>query len=68
MLVRNLIVHNGGIIDAYLRRKSDLPPKLVAGLGSAIPLDGEIVAEVIGPVIDAGRRLLQAVDKWISSN
>jgi hypothetical protein len=68
-LVRNLIVHNGGIIDdAYLRRKSDLPPKLVAVLGSAIHLDGEIVAEVIRPVIDAGQRLLQAVDKWISSS
>jgi hypothetical protein len=67
-LVRNLIVHNGGIVDAtYLRRKSDLPSKLVGELGSAIELDGEIAAEVIRPVIDAGQKLLRAVDKLIAS-
>jgi hypothetical protein len=69
VLVRNLIVHNGGIIDdAYLRRKSDLPQKLVCKLGSEIELDGEVVAQIIRPVIEAGQSLLQAVDQWISTS
>ena len=68
-LVRNLIVHSGGIIDAaYLRRKSHLPERLLGEAGSAIELDGKIVAELVRPAIEAGQTLLQAVDRWILSN
>ena len=43
-IVRNNLVHNGGIIDQqYLRRSSDLPPAALGDLGSPILIDGELI-------------------------
>lgn len=41
-LIRNNLVHNGGIIGAkYLKRASVLPPEALGSIGSPILIDGE---------------------------
>jgi hypothetical protein len=68
-LVRNNLVHNGGIIDAaYASRASVLPPEAVGEIGSPILIDGELVAKINGPLIKAGHDLVVAVDNWLSSH
>jgi hypothetical protein len=68
-LVRNNLVHNGGIIDAaYLRRTSVLPPEAIGGLGEPILIDGELVAKINRPMIKAGHDLIVAVDSWLASH
>jgi hypothetical protein len=65
-LTRQVIVHNGGLIDeTFLRRKADLPSELIAPVGEPLPLNGEIVASLIGPVMQLGWHLILAVDQWL---
>jgi hypothetical protein len=67
-LVRNNLVHNGGIIDAlYLKRASILPPEALGEVGDPILIDGELVAKINGPMIKAGHDLVVAVDNWLAS-
>jgi hypothetical protein len=55
-VVRNNIVHNGGIIGhQYLKRRSILPPHAVGNVGDPIPIDGEFVSSLIRPAILNGR-------------
>jgi hypothetical protein len=62
-------VHNSGIIDAeYLRRSTDLPPEALGDLGNPIPIDGELVANVVGPVMKHGHDLIVAVNDWVASH
>jgi hypothetical protein len=69
-LVRNNLVHNGGVVDKQIRsRSSDLPPQLRAlSVGEPILLDGEIVSALNRPVIDNGGDLLVAVDSWLATH
>lgn len=68
-LIRNNLVHNGGIIDAkYLKRSSVLPQEALGSLGSPILIDGELVAKINAPVIKAGHDLFVAVDNWLASH
>jgi hypothetical protein len=68
-LIRNNLVHNGGIIDSeYLRRSSVLPIEARGSLGAPILIDGELVANINGPVIKAGHDLVVAVDDWLASH
>jgi hypothetical protein len=69
-LVRNNLVHNGGIIDERTRRQSSDLPTPLSGLsvGEPILLDGEIVSVLNGPVIENGRDLLVAVDSWLAAH
>jgi hypothetical protein len=68
-LIRNNLVHNGGIIDGkYLKRASVLPPEALGPLGAPILMDGELVAEINGPVIRTGHALIVAVDDWLASH
>jgi hypothetical protein len=69
-LVRNNLVHNGGVVDEQIvRRSSDLPPSLRAlSVGEQILLDGEIVGSLIKPSILKGHDLIVAVDSWLSSH
>lgn len=68
-LVRNNLVHNGGIIDAvYANRASVLPPEAIGAIGSPILIDGALVAKINGPLIEAGHDLVVAVDNWLSSH
>jgi hypothetical protein len=65
-LTRHVIVHNGGIIDdAFLKRKSDLPPNILAANGEPLPLDGNITSDLIAPVMQLGWNLIYEVDQWI---
>jgi hypothetical protein len=65
-LTRQVVVHNGGLVDeAFLRRRADLPPELLAELGEPLPLNGEIVAALIAPVMQLGWDLIVAVDQWL---
>lgn len=66
---RQVIVHNGGLIDEkFLRRKADLPAELIAALGEPLPLNGETVASLIGPVIQLGWDLIMCIDQWLMKN
>jgi hypothetical protein len=68
-LTRQVIVHNGGLIDeSFLRRKADLPPELIVSVGEPLPLNGEIVAALIGPVMRLGWDLIMATDQWLLKN
>jgi hypothetical protein len=65
--VRNVIVHRAAIADAeYLKRakrlKVPIPP---AGIGAQVPLDGQVVVELIAPAISCASKLIGAVDDWI---
>jgi hypothetical protein len=68
-LTRHVIVHNGGLVDeTYLRRRADLPPELLANVGEQLPLNGEIVAALITPVMQLGWDLVVAMDQWLLKN
>jgi hypothetical protein len=68
-LIRNNLVHNGGIIDAkYLRRSKDLPIQALGESGTPILIDGELAAQIIGPVLKDGHNLIVAVDNWLTSH
>jgi hypothetical protein len=68
-LVRNNLVHNGGIIDhKYLKRAADLPPEALGKQGSPIRMDGELVVKLIGPVMRHGHNLVIAVDDWLAAH
>ena len=64
-IVRNVIVHQAGLADErYMKAKGNL--KLPnAALGAPLLLDGEIVVNMISPVIDRSKKLLDAVDGWL---
>jgi hypothetical protein len=65
-LVRNVLVHNGGIADEeYVRRTKSLPSMPTADIGQPILLDGEIIANLARPVVGLGRDLLIGVDEWL---
>jgi hypothetical protein len=66
-LVRNNLVHNGGVIDEKLHSRSDFLPSQINGMtiGQTILLDGEIVSALNGPTIENGADLLLAVDSWL---
>jgi hypothetical protein len=67
--VRNLLVHNGGIADDEYQKKckyiSGLP-KLVEG--GRLQLDGQMLRELIDPVVGRAISLLKAVDGWVKVN
>jgi hypothetical protein len=68
-LIRNNLVHNGGIIDSkYRKRSSDLPAEALGDIGTPILIDGELVAKIVAPVIKHGHDLVVAVDSWLASH
>jgi hypothetical protein len=70
-LVRNNLVHSGGIVDEeIIRRAGDLPTELhrTITIGTPILLDGELVSQLVGPVLKCGHDLVVAVDDWLVSH
>jgi hypothetical protein len=67
-IVRNIIVHNGSIADGeYVKRHADLPESLRVGLDNPVVLDGEIVSDLVKPVVRLSYNLMAAVDAWLAS-
>jgi hypothetical protein len=67
--VRNVIVHRAALADTeYFKkaRRFKLPIGK-AGVGALVPLNGEIVVNLIAPAIGCATKLLGAVDDWISN-
>ena len=66
-LVRNLILHKAGVMDAKFAEQSATIPdwKIEKQMNDPIPLDGKIVQELINPVFQLGIDLIYAVDKWV---
>lgn len=66
-LIRNNLVHDGGIVDeGLLDRTADLPSAFTGlSIGDHMPLDGDIVADVAGGVMKHGHDLVVAVDNWL---
>ncbi|MEA2985847.1 MAG: hypothetical protein QOD94_2101 [Alphaproteobacteria bacterium] len=65
-LIRNVIVHNGGIVDQkYLDRMADIPGP-VAELGSPLLLDGEQVGALVATGAQSSANLLRYVDIWLA--
>jgi hypothetical protein len=68
-LIRNVLVHNGGIIDReYLDGVAHLPPEAIGPLNSPIKLDGPLVGEIVGPVLKIGYDLVTSVDQWLATH
>jgi hypothetical protein len=64
--VRNVIVHNGGIVDEdFLQKTQYLPEQILKPLGEFILLDGLIVASLVRPFMTNGWNLIGAVDNWL---
>lgn len=68
-LLRNIIVHKGGVIDKTFSNESkklDLLKEIRApGEGKHIFLNGELVHNITEPSTNACLRLIQAVDQWL---
>jgi hypothetical protein len=70
-VVRNLIVHKGGTIDQdYVDAHRSIPGTLLPTptIGQIFPVDGDLVYRLVQPAIDAGIRLIQAVDSWLEGH
>jgi hypothetical protein len=62
-LVRNLLLHKAGIADdRYIKAAQSIPGCPQIGLRKHIPLRGDLVANLINPVIGVSMRLISAVD------
>ncbi len=66
--MRNVIVHNGGVIDKEFQNAKGVPPEAMGPLNSAIKIDGALVAKIVGPVLRIGHKLLVEVDQWIATH
>jgi len=65
-LVRNLIAHKSGKVDRKFRKDSKGCPGIpTTRLKRKIPVDGQIVWTLLGPVRQLGIDLLIAMDEWI---
>jgi hypothetical protein len=65
-IVRNVIVHKAGVCDKEYKDKSDgktLIPQL--GVGDPLPLDGQLVADLLSPTVACCVRLVQSADNWL---
>jgi len=68
-LIRNVLLHNAGVVDrAFLDGANNLPWNTQTELDKPIPLNGEIVRDLINPVLQLGVDLIHAVDGWIATN
>jgi hypothetical protein len=67
--LRNLLVHDVGIInDEYQKKLAYLPKLPIASTDKRIYIDGAVVKQLIDPVIGRAVELIKAVDRWIKSN
>jgi hypothetical protein len=67
--VRNLLLHQGGIVDEdkFLKVIQKIPWSILgAEIGKPLPIDGEMVRDLISPVLQLGVDLILAVDEWVS--
>lgn len=62
---RNLLVHRAGLVDDQYLRKCRYLNIPQAALGEEIVLDGEIVFNLVSPVIETSFKLMSAVDHWV---
>jgi hypothetical protein len=68
-IVRNNLVHSGGVIDRdYYEFRSHLPVAAQGEINSEIALDGDLVVALTEPVIVAGQNLIKAVESWMKIN
>jgi hypothetical protein len=66
--VRNALVHKGGKADGEFRKNVTRSARLSSvSLGEIIPIDGELVSELVSPVVLRCIDLVEAVGKWIES-
>lgn len=67
--VRNLLLHKGGIVEEekFLKEIRKIPWSIPsAEIGKPLPIEGEMVRDLISPVVQLGVDLLLAVDEWVS--
>jgi hypothetical protein len=66
-LVRNLFLHKGGIIEEkFVRGAKEIGWSYVGQFEENLPLDGQLVSDLIRPVFDRAIQLVVAVDQWIT--
>jgi hypothetical protein len=67
-LVRNIVVHKGGIVDQeFLDQAEKIAWHVSDPLYKLIHIDGARVKELVNPAIRAGEDLIRAVDKWLAA-
>lgn len=66
LLVRNLIVHKAGMADEiYVREAATVPSAPRITEGDRLKLDGEMVTNLINPVVANCSKLIKSVDSYI---
>jgi hypothetical protein len=66
--VRNVIVHNRGIVDDdYLKNVKGVSTVPRLGKGQLLRLDGEAVRSLIDPVVACCLKLLGTLDDWLAT-
>jgi hypothetical protein len=66
-IVRNLFAHSAGFFDDEYKKRAKNRPHLPQPIdGGRLPLNGELVANLINPTVDCTQRFIRAVDDWIS--
>jgi hypothetical protein len=67
--LRNVIVHNAGVVDNDFKEKRGAHLNLSHyDLNDQIVLDGELLQSLLQGLINFARTLIQAVDVWIVAN
>ena len=65
-IVRNVIVHSGGIVDEeYDRKRKGLPNAPARGVGESFEWNVDSVARLVEPVVDCSVKLINGADKWL---
>lgn len=69
-LIRHLLVHKSGVVDAMYKRDSGGVPLLAefasVKIGEPIRISGKSVLNMVNPALDVGYALIEAVDAWIA--
>jgi len=66
---RNVIVHNGGLIDQQFADEAKEHPQFrIARVGQPIPIDAGIAYGFTMTVVKSGLSLLDLVDSWLKNN
>lgn len=64
--VRNVLVHKAGHVDSEFKNSMKNEPRFSdLKLGDELPIDGDMAAQLIDPVVRATVKFIEAVDAWM---
>ncbi len=67
--VRHLLVHRAGIVDQkFIDSTRGVPMFAGVEIRKPLPIDGELVRDLVNPAVEKSVSLIQAVDNWLQSH